>query len=354
MGHALISVADWIKRAARTTGAWWERFWFTPVEPALLGLMRLATGAMLLYTHAVWGLRLKSFFGPTSWLSPDLVRAIQADSYSYSFWWLVPENGIWIAHSIALSIFFLFMIGFATRVTSVLALAAAISYANRVPAALFGLDQINIMLTLYLAIGPSGATFSVDRWIKTRRGRPAPSPSISANLALRLVQFHMCVIYFFAGISKLQGPSWWSGEAMWLAFANREYQTLDMTWLAWHPWLVNLMTLITLCWEISFCVLIWKPLFRPIMLIGAVALHAGIGVCLGMWTFALIMLVGCASFLPAGVIHAWVLHLRDRRLARKATLLTGEAIGKLARETAGHPRPHASAGHVGHHHSSTG
>ena len=148
---------------------------------------------------------------------------------------------------------------------------------------------------------------------------------------------------------------------MWLAFANREYQTLDMTWLAWHPWLVNLMTLITICWEISFCVLVWKPLFRPIVLIGAVALHAGIGVCLGMWTFALIMLVGCASFLPAGVIHVLVLRLRDRLLARKATLLTGDAvrltgdaIGKSARETAGHPRPHGSAGHVGHHHSSTG
>ena len=26
---------------------------------------------------------------------------------------------------------------------------------------------------------------------------------------------------------------------MWRAFANLEYQSLDMTWLAWHPWLVN-------------------------------------------------------------------------------------------------------------------
>ena len=52
----------------------------------------------------------------------------------------------------------------------------------------------------------------------------------------------MCVIYFFAGVSKLQGPSWWDGEAMWRAFANLEYQSLDMTWLAWHPWLVNAMS----------------------------------------------------------------------------------------------------------------
>ena len=58
------------------------------------------------------------------------------------------------------------------------------------------------------------------------------------------------------------------GEAMWRAFANLEYQSADMTWLAWHPWLINLMTHFSVLWEISFCVLIWKPLWRPLMLAG--------------------------------------------------------------------------------------
>jgi hypothetical protein len=108
----------------------------------------------------------------------------------------------------------------------------------------------------------------------------------------------MCVIYFFAGISKLQGPAWWTGEAMWLAFANLEYQSLDMTWLAWHPWLVNAMSHVSVMWEISFCVLIWQKRLRPLVLALAVVMHVGIGACLGMWTFGLIMLVGCAAFLP--------------------------------------------------------
>ena len=72
----------------------------------------------------------------------------------------------------------------------------------------------------------------------------------------------------------------------------------DMTWLAWHPWLLNLLTHVCVLWEVSFCVLIWRPRLRPLMLAGAVLLHVGIGACLGMWTFALIMLVGCTSFLP--------------------------------------------------------
>ena len=197
-------------------------------------------------------------------------------------------------------VFVCFTAGLFTRVTSVLSLLCAVSYANRVPAALFGLDQINVMLNLYLAIGPSGAAFSVDRWLRQRRSGSAepPAKSAGANLAIRLIQVHMSVIYLFAGVSKLQGPSWWDGTAMWRAFANLEYQSLDMTWLAWQPWLVNAMSHSTIVWEISFCVLVWQKRWRPLVLALAVVLHVGIGACLGMWTFGLIMLVGCASFLP--------------------------------------------------------
>src|SRR5206468_10120324 len=133
-----------------------------------------------------------------------------------------------------------------------------------------------------------GQALSVDGWLAVRGRGPAasrPAPSAGANLALRLINVHMCVIYFFAGISKLQGEAWWNGEAMWRAFANLEYQSADMTWLAWHPRLLNLVTHVSVLWEASFAVLVWRPRWRPLMLAGAVVLHVGIGACLGMWTF---------------------------------------------------------------------
>ena len=64
-------------------------------------------------------------------------------------------------------------------------------------------------------------------------------PSVTANLAIRLIQIHMCVIYLFAGTGKLMGEAWWDGTAMWMALANLEYQSLDMTWLAGWPLLIN-------------------------------------------------------------------------------------------------------------------
>ncbi|MBV8268482.1 MAG: HTTM domain-containing protein, partial [Planctomycetaceae bacterium] len=148
---------------------------------------------------------------------------------------------------------------------------------------------------------------------------PPPAPSAGANLAQRLMQVHMCVIYLFAGISKLQGEAWWNGEAMWRAFANLEYQSADMTWLAWYPWLLDLSTHVAVLWELSFCVLVWSRRLRPLVLAGAVVLHVGIGACLGMWTFGLIMLVGCASFLPAAAVRRLVAALAPGRARPRAT-----------------------------------
>ncbi|HKB35287.1 MAG TPA: hypothetical protein VKD72_02470 [Gemmataceae bacterium] len=43
------------------------RFFFTPTDPTVLGLMRIIAGLLLLYTHAVYSLTLKEFFGPDAW-----------------------------------------------------------------------------------------------------------------------------------------------------------------------------------------------------------------------------------------------------------------------------------------------
>lgn len=308
MRRALTAVTAYLRDAARA----WDAFWFTPVDPTLLGLLRILAGSMLVYTHVVWGLALEDFYGPDGWLAPDAVAAIQRGQTVFSHWWILPHEWMWPAHWMAVSILVLFTLGVFTRVTSILSFLITVSYVQRVPAALFGLDQINAMLALYLSIGPSGAALSIDRWWKVRRSRrldretraalERPAPSTSANLALRLIQIQMCIIYFFAGVSKLQGTAWWNGEAMWLAFANLEYQSFDMTWLARHPWLINIMTHTTIAWELSFWALVWRPMMRPVMLTAGVVMHVGIGAFLGMWTFGLIMLVGCASFLPADTI----------------------------------------------------
>ena len=56
-----------------------------------------------------------------------------------------------------------------------------------------------------------------------------PSPTVSANLSLRLIQLHLVVIYGMAGLGKLQGPSWWNGMAIWGTMTAGEFVVFDFT-----------------------------------------------------------------------------------------------------------------------------
>ena len=307
-------------------GQWkeaWNWFWFKPADPIVLGLMRILVGSMLLYTHLVWSLGLDTFFGADGIL-PESYRYYLFDQSSWAwshFDLAAGPTAMWLMHGFGLFVIALWMIGFKTRWTGWLSFLLAVSYANRATGAQFGLDQINCFLCLYLALGNSGASFSLDRWWSTRNasrragegsGRlrsrlmngPDEKDTIS-NIAIRLIQVHMCVVYLFAGLGKLQGDSWWNGEAIWGALASYEYQTLDMTWLADHMWLVNVITLITLAWEVSYAFLVWPPLTRPIYLIMSVLVHLGIGLAMGMLTFGLIMIYGNLAFLKPKWIR-WV------------------------------------------------
>ena len=228
----------------------------------------------------------------------------------WSYFDYIQSPGIlWTAHIAALFVFFFLTIGFFSRIMAVLAYVIAVSYANRItPGVYFGLDRINCLLAMYLMLGPCGARYSIDRIWRLRRGAPAEAPlSTAANLAIRLLQLHMCIIYFFSGLGKLQGQSWWSGDAVWLSSAIQEYQyLLDMTWLARHPWLVNILTHVTVFWELSYCALVWPRLTRPWVLMLAILVHGGIVVAYGMPTFGLVMLIGNLAFVSPETVRAWV------------------------------------------------
>lgn len=310
----------------------WLRFWFTPGDAVVLGVLRWFVGGMLVYTHFVWGLNLHAFFGPDGWHSLEAIESLQDGQYIFSFWYLVPTDWMGTAHVVCLVVLAMFTIGLATPVTSVLSLAITISYCFRAQIANYGLDQINGMLLFYLMIGGAGAKLSVDSWIRSKftngQSRGDSRKSMRAGLAIRLIQFHYCVIYFFAGTSKLQGDTWWTGEAVWLTLANYDYQTVDMTWLAQYPWFLNLTTHATVFWELSFAFLIWNRHLRPWILLIGISMHLGIGAFLGMWTFGLIMIFGYLAFVPASVLNRLLGVFRSRR--KVAMTAASKPIRKVA------------------------
>jgi Vitamin K-dependent gamma-carboxylase len=338
MAAPTTSARKWLSE----TAAGWDRFWFTPTDPATLAVIRILAGAMLLYTHLVWGLALTEFFGEHGWLAPKAVQLALRGSYSWSYlWWFETPRALTIVHSLALVVFALLTVGLFSRTMSVLAFIATASYIGRAHGALFGLDQINLLLSMYLMLGPSGAAYSLDRWLKSRPlGAPLPpaEPSVAANIAVRLIQLHLCVIYLYAGMGKLTGTAWWNGNAMWQAIANLEYQSLDLTWLVDWPLLLNLLTHVTVFWELFYCVLIWPRATRPIMLAMAVPMHLGIAFCLGMITFGVVMLIANLAFVSPAVFRQFLGRCHTALTGAKATVeVSGVKSAPAARPE---QRPH--------------
>jgi hypothetical protein len=325
---------------AQSAIAGWNRFWFAPSDAATLAVIRILAGAMLLYTHAVWTIDLLAFFGPQSWVTVEAAQFFHrgsgmmtgelygGDSFAWSiFFWARTPAAVWAVHLAGLVVFACLTLGFLTRIMAILAWVLAVSYVQRTPGALFGLDQINTMLAMYLMVGPSGASYSLDAWLRRRRTAALPDTApldTSATVATRLIQLHMCVIYMFAGIGKLVGPAWWMGTGIWGGVSNYEYQSLDATWLAWWPMLSATMSHVTVYWEIYYPVLIWPKKTRPIMLLIAIPLHLGIALFMGMITFGVIMLVANLAFIPPAAMRRAVNWLLARRRTKCVAQVAGD------------------------------
>jgi predicted DCC family thiol-disulfide oxidoreductase YuxK len=304
----------------RTSRRGWDTFFFTPADPTALGLMRLAVGGLAFWSLLVFGLDLQDYFGSTGWAEPGAIRA-HGHPLAWSFWFLVPDQWLRPVWCFCLVVLSLFSVGLFTRVTAVLGWVIVVSTVRRVPIALYGFDQVLSALAFYLAVtGASGQAVSLDRFfgrwresraaaarVVKRPGGPgrrvapsapgAPAPTISANLALRLIQLHVLVIYGMAGLAKLQGPSWWNGTAIWKTMTTGEFVVLDFTALAAWPWLINLATHASLALEVLYPVLIWVKIVRPLVLAGVVALHVGIAVMSpGLTEFALAMIAANLAF----------------------------------------------------------
>ena len=180
-------------------GVWdgWNRFWFKPEQPHTLALIRIFGGAMLLYTQIIWTINQGMFLGPDSWIDRSTAQVLNRSADGYNFAWshLNYVDSLWIITILnlaAIVVYAMLTVGLYTRVTSILSFLLTIAYCNRLTHSLFGLDQINAIIATYLMLGDSGGVYSVDRWLRKRRGDLLPvQPSASTTIATRLLQLHM-------------------------------------------------------------------------------------------------------------------------------------------------------------------
>jgi hypothetical protein len=290
---------------------------------------------------------------PEVWKKPEAARKVFDDwgvdpAYTIDvgqpffspFYHLATPGQMYFVHGLAILVALLFTLGVGTRVTSVLAWVMALGYMHRTPASMFGQDTMLAILLLYLMIGPAGAALSVDRlitrWRLRRQGLLVDEPpaSVGANLSIRLLQVHFCIIYLASGASKLQGPAWWNGTAIWQTLTNYEFapaqfeaftQFLRLT--THNRWVWELFhfggSVFTLTLELGLPFLIWSPRWRWLFICGSVCMHTGIALSMGLVAFSLLMIVMVFAFLPPATLKrllARITRLAERRGAGSAVV----------------------------------
>ena len=288
-------------RALRRIGRAWDRFFFETADPSPLGLIRIATGLLLLWSLGWLGTDLRGYLGSQGWIDQASLQQARHSDWVWSLWNFVPDRMLSLAWAGSMLVLLLFTLGVAGKVMAPLAWAIAVSTTRRNPFILHGFDQILTLWTFYLAVSlASSQAFSVDRWLARRKGgSETPKPTISANLGLRMIQINLAIVYGAAGVAKLRGMSWWDGSALIKTLGNAEFRPFDLTWIlgtATGVYLLNLLTHLSMWTEVLYPVFVWKKATRPIVLVAVVMMHAGIALVMGLTEFSLAMLAGNLAF----------------------------------------------------------
>ena len=112
------------------------------------------------------------------------------------------------------------------------------------------------------------------------------------NLLLML-QLHLCVVYFFAGLGKMVGMDWWDGNALWNVintFGVDFFKDKAEMFLGFSP-VLQLLSIMTIIIELCYPVLIYYKRTRIFALISVIAMHTGIAVIMGFYTFGLVLII---------------------------------------------------------------
>ena len=297
----LSAISDYFRTLGHAFAQGWNRFWFLPSDPYPLGVIRLLTGLIAIWVHVTLLSDLTRLFAAGGWLPVDVVERTTIRGYPLSYLnFASSPTDLLIAHCLGLVVLVLFTLGYWTRLTSILALIVMLSDVHRAPMITTMVEPVVTMVMFYLCLGPAGASWSLDEWLKRRKAAAAgsfvqpPSKSFTATLSLHLIQVHLAMLYATMGAAKLMGSAWWTGLGVWWLVTRPESRSADLTGMP--LFLTNFWSHAIIAFELGFAILIWVRLARPLLLGIAVLMWLLMAILTGQVAFSLMMLVANLSF----------------------------------------------------------
>lgn len=187
------------------------------------------------------------------------------------------------------------LIGLLSRPAAILAWLLHLCAVKSADFLSYGMDNFTTIGLFYLMLAPLPDRLSLD-W-RIRKSIDA-DPDLSGFFR-RVLQLHVCVIYFFGGLTKCMGAEWWNGDSIWRALTSPPYDVVSPQILVNWKYLLPVVGISVCVLETGYPIFIWKNKTRRIWLVSVCMMHLVIGCTMGLYLFSLIMIVlNLAAFGP--------------------------------------------------------
>jgi hypothetical protein len=175
----------------------------------------------------------------------------------------------------------------------------------------YGVDALTTTGLFYLMLSPLPDRFSLDHLWRKKIGA-----SQLLGFWQRVLQLHLCLIYFFSGLTKALGRDWWNGINLWRSLTRPPFDLIPVETLVRFKCVFPIAGVAVLLLEIGYSFSIWhRRIGRP-WLLAILIMHIGIGLAMGMYLFASIMIIlNLAAFGPGKLWRESVVEEAEGALA---------------------------------------
>ncbi len=116
---------------------------------------------------------------------------------------------------------------------------------------------------------------------------------------------HLCFVYFFGGLAKFLGSGWWNGSNLWRSLIRPPFNLISPDILVRFKYALPVLGISICLIELGYPVFIWIKKTRFFWLVCILAMHTAIGLTMGMYLFALVMIVLNLAAFCVGIKVPW-------------------------------------------------
>lgn len=295
---------------------------FLSFDLRALSLMRICMAAVIIIDLSIRISDLEAFYANTGATPLDMIFGHAWNDYYLSVHTI---SGLWqvqfVLFMFALFCAIMLLIGYRTRLFTVLSWFMLLSVHNRNILILQGGDDMLRMVMFWAMFIPWGARYSCDRLLDT-------NPGTSVQIwSLGTIAYLLQICYVYTGSALLKGPEW-SNEysALYYTYSLDQIAYPVTQHLYYYPELLRKLTFIAYYFELLVPLLFFIPVkhaffrFLGVMLIIGFHLWNGMTLLIGIF-----FLVGIATAI--GILPSFAMDVFDRATQRLKAHVAASFMG---------------------------